>query len=532
MRTLEEYIGAKNSDPQNPIHDEFRLWITSEPHPQFPIGLLQISIKMTDEPPSGIKAGLRKSYAWIDTDWLEAVNRDEWRPMVFALCFMHTIVQERRKFGALGFCIPYEFNQTDLEASALYMRNHMTEVELKKGQVSWIAITYMVCEVQYGGRITDDMDRRLFNTYGDTFLTPKILDPTFEFFPGYEVFKFPAIQAYRDAIEEIVDVDNPGVFGLHSNGDLTFRTKETREVLSTIMGIQPKDSGGSGDGGPTREEQVLATAANMLKEMPKAFNKVQVRKNLAKLNGGVNVQPKPLNVHLGQEVDRMQIIIGITRRTLTSLELAIAGTVIMTADLQEALDCLFDARVPSSFTKKSWISPSLGLWFGQLCNRTAELVNWLAEGRPKSFWLTGFFNAQGFLTAVQQEVTRRHNGWSLDDVLICSEMTAFEKEDVEKKERLEEGVYCWGLFLDGAAWDKKKNSLCDAPPKKLFCAIPCLFVTAIKRGEGKKQQEYMAPTYTIPRRTGLHYVFTANLRCDDPPTFWAMRGVAILCNRD
>merc|ERR1712070_821790 len=392
----------------------------------------------------------------------------------------------------------------------------------------------MVCEVQYGGRITDDMDRRLFNTYGDTFLTPKIFDPTFEFFPGYKVFKFPAIQAYRDEIENIVDVDNPGVFGLHSNGDLTFRTKETREVLSTVMSIQPKDSGGGGDGGPTREEQVLASAARMLKEMPPAFNKVQVRKDLQKLNGGANVQPKPLNVHLGQEVDRMQIIIGITRRTLTSLELAIAGTVIMTADLQEALDCLFDARVPSSFTKKSWISPSLGLWFGQLCNRTAELVNWLGNGRPKSFWLTGFFNAQGFLTAVQQEVTRRHNGWSLDDVQINTEVVGMEKEDAEKKEALEEGVYMWGLFLEAAAWDKKGSKLCDAPPKKLYCPIPLMFVTAVDKKEAARygHNQYICPTYTIPSKTGLNFVFEANIRTEDPPQKWIMRGTALMCSKD
>jgi dynein heavy chain len=531
MRTLEEYISAKNSDPNNPIDPAFRLWVTSEPHPQFPIGLLQISIKMTDEPPSGIKAGLRKSYNWIDTDWLEAVNRDEWRPMIFALCFMHTIVQERRKFGPLGFCIPYEFNQSDLEASAIYMRNHMTEVEFKKGQVSWIAVSYMVCEVQYGGRITDDIDRRLFNTYGTAFLNAKIFDPAFQFFPGYKVLKFPAIGQYREAIEEWPDVDNPGVFGLHSNGDLTYRTKETGEMLTTIMDIQPKDAGG-GDGGPTREEQVLAQADSMLNAMPKTFDMVQVKKDIQKLNGGANAQPKPLNVHLGQEVDRMQIIIGITRRTLQNLKLAIAGTVIMTSDLSDALDSIFTARVPALWTKKSWISPTLGVWFSNLCNRTAELVNWLGNGRPKSFWLTGFFNAQGFLTAVQQEVTRRHNGWSLDDVLPYSEMTAFEKEDIEKKERIEEGVYIWGLFLDGAAWDKKKNSLADAPPKKLFVATPCLFFTACKRGEQKKQQEYMAPCYTIPRRTGLHYVFTANLKCDDPPSFWTLRGVALLCSKD
>lgn len=531
MRTLEEYIMTKNADTQNPIEPNFRLWITSEPHPVFPIGLLQISIKMTDEPPSGIKAGLRKSYNWIDTDWLEAVNRDEWRPMLFALCFMHTIVQERRKFGSLGFCIPYEFNQCDLEASAIYMRNHMTEVELKKGQVSWIAVSYMVCEVQYGGRITDDMDRRLFNTYGDAFLTPKIFDPAFEFFPGYKVLKFPAIEQYRAAIEEGLDVDNPGVFGLHSNGDLTYRTKETREMLSCIMDIQPKDAGG-GDGGPTKEEQVLAAADNMLNTMPKSFNFVQVRKDLAKLNGGANASPKPLNVHLGQEVDRMEIIISLTRKTLQNLKLAIAGTVIMTADLADALDCIYTARVPAAWLKKSWISPSMGIWFGSLCNRAGELNSWLTNGRPKSFWLTGFFNAQGFLTAVQQEVTRRHSGWSLDDVIPYSEMTPFEKEDIEKKDRIEEGVYIWGLFLDGAAWDKKKNSLCDAPPKKLFVATPVLFFTAVKRGEQKKQQENMTPCYTIPKRTGLHYVFTANLRCEDPPSFWILRGVALLCSRD
>merc|ERR1719238_1472733 len=131
----------------------------------------------------------------VTQDFLEKVEPyEKWRNVVFAMCFMHTIVQERRKFGPLGFCIPYEFNQADLEASAKYMRNHMTEVELKKGHVSWIAVSYMVCEVQYGGKITDDMDRRMFNTYGDTFLTAKIFDPTFEFFAGYKVFKFPAIQ--------------------------------------------------------------------------------------------------------------------------------------------------------------------------------------------------------------------------------------------------------------------------------------------------------------------------------------------------
>jgi len=240
-----------------------------------------------------------------------------------------------------------------------------------------------------------------------------------------------------------------------------------------------------------------------------------------------------LNIHLKQEIDRMQIIIKLTKNTCEQLKLAIAGTVIMTADLQDALNCIFDARVPPLWTKKSWLSPTLGVWFGEgLCNRTQELIQWVSGGRPKAYWLTGFFNPQGFLTAVQQEVTRRHNGWALDGVQLNTEVTNLEKEDADKKDALEEGVYVWGLFLEAAAWDVKGGKLTDAPPKKLFCRIPCMFVTAIDKKEAARytNNQYLCPCYTIPKRTGLHFVFTANIKTEDPAQKWVLRGTALMCS--
>ena len=165
----------------------FRLWISAEPHPKFPIGLLQMSIKITNEAPAGVRAGLKGSYNWINQDMLDVVSQPQWRVMLYALCFMHTIVQERRKFGPLGFNVPYEFNQSDLSACVQFMQNHLNDMETKKRPVDWIVINYMVCDVQYGGRITDDWDRRLFNTYGKAWLTQQCLDPTFEFHEGYIV---------------------------------------------------------------------------------------------------------------------------------------------------------------------------------------------------------------------------------------------------------------------------------------------------------------------------------------------------------
>ena len=141
------------------IHEEFRVFITCEPHKRFPIGLLQMSIKITNEAPAGIKAGLKRSYHWVSQDMLDAISRSEWRQILYVMCFCHSIVQERRKFGPIGWAIPYEYNQGDLTACTNFLQNHMGQMEAKASRggslpLQWVCIKYMIAEVQYGGRIT------------------------------------------------------------------------------------------------------------------------------------------------------------------------------------------------------------------------------------------------------------------------------------------------------------------------------------------------------------------------------------------
>lgn len=98
------------------IHPRFRLFLSSSPHPKFPISILQSSIKMTTEPPRGIKANLKRLYNLITEDKFKACRaRDKYKKLLFALTFFHAVLIERRKFEQLGWNIIYSFNDSDFD---------------------------------------------------------------------------------------------------------------------------------------------------------------------------------------------------------------------------------------------------------------------------------------------------------------------------------------------------------------------------------------------------------------------------------
>jgi dynein heavy chain len=109
---------------------------------------------------------------------------------------------------------------------------------------------------------------------------------------------------------------------------------------------------------------------------------------------------------------------------------AIEGTIIMTPDLVDAIDSVYDFRVPKNWVydptgaEIAWLMPTLGAWMKGLLDRHFQLFNWISKERPQSFWLTGFFNPQGFLTSMKQEVTRQRKAqqWSLDEVEYATEV--------------------------------------------------------------------------------------------------------------
>uniref|UniRef100_A0A8C6ZRG5 Dynein heavy chain 5, axonemal n=1 Tax=Nothoprocta perdicaria TaxID=30464 RepID=A0A8C6ZRG5_NOTPE len=423
------------------VHEGFRLWMTTEIHKQFPITLLQMSIKFTNEPPQGLRAGLKRTY-----DLLDVSNMVQWKPMLYAVAFLHSTVQERRKFGSLGWNIPYEFNQADFNATVQFIQNHLDGI-------SWSTVRYMIGEIQYGGRVTDDYDKRLMNTFVKLWFSENMFSQEFCFYKGYSIPKCAIVDQYLQYIQSLPAYDTPEVFGLHPNADITYQSTLSKNVLDIVLSIQPKDS--SGGGGETREAVVARLADDMLEKLPADYVPFE------------SMGPfQPMNIFLRQEIDQMQRVITLVRSTLTDLKLAIDGTIIMNENLRDALDCMYDGRIPASWKKVG-------------------------------------------------EITRANKGWALDSVALCNEVTKWMKEDVTKPPV--EGVYVYGLYLEGAGWDRRNMRLVESKPKVLFEMMPVIRIYAENNSK------------CLTRRECSFHRINATF-CSTPPEHWILRGVALLCD--
>lgn len=100
------------------MHPDFRLWLSSSPHPDFPISILQAGIKMTTEPPKGIKANLKRLYHIVTEQQFNACEaKEKYKKLLFSLCYFHAVLLERKKFQQLGWNVVYSFNDSDFEVN-------------------------------------------------------------------------------------------------------------------------------------------------------------------------------------------------------------------------------------------------------------------------------------------------------------------------------------------------------------------------------------------------------------------------------
>ncbi|KAG6975592.1 hypothetical protein JG688_00002237 [Phytophthora aleatoria] len=513
-------------------HPDFRLWCTTYPSDVFPAAVLQNGVKMTNEPPQGLRANLMGSYMSDpigEKGFLESVVKGtEFRVLLYSLCFFHALVRERRQFGPLGWNIQYEFNESDLSISIRQLAMFVDE----NAQLPLRALNYCTGECNYGGRVTDDKDRRTLMSVLGKFYCVDVFKEGYAF-DEQGVYTMPPdgdYDSYLKFIEGLPLVAPPGVFGLRDNATITKDQNATAKLCRDVLLTQSSGGGSEGSSGSSQEELVEVVANDILSRLPPNFDM-----EVAQIRYPVRWD-ESMNTVLCQELVRFNNLMSTIRSSLESLQKALKGLVVMSAELENVSKSLFYGKIPALWASKSYPSlKPLGSYVTDLLERIAFFNNWLLEKPPVVFWISGFFFTQAFLTGANQNYARKYT--------LPIDQLGFDHEPMPRNDYAQppkDGVYVRGLFLEGAKWDKTTHELGESDPKVLFSLAPVLLFRPVKKTEMSQHSSYSCPVYKTSERRGTlsttghstNFICFIRLPTSRPEAHWVARGVAMLSQLD
>ncbi|XP_076770738.1 dynein axonemal heavy chain 14 [Arvicanthis niloticus] len=462
------------SNPDTVLDPDFRLWLSSRAYEFFPITILQKSVKIAVEPPQGLKSNLLQMFGYSGSGDVteEVFNKPDcgpwWKKILFSLCLFSAVLNERKAYGTLGWNIPYRFSSSDLEVSIKVLGSVLSGLS----EIPWKEINYLISEVTYGGRVTDEWDKRCLKALFYKFCNPEMLKATSSFSNNEMYQPVPSSASLKDCIniiQSFPDDDSPEILGIHPEATYTCSEIKTQKYTETLILMEPKDASGYLMINPeqSNDDLVMEVLSDIMMQLPLAvenedvsgsesqstFKFIMASPIWERLNK--NIQGYDPLVHsvlipfLKREIERFNKLLSVIHKSLKNLQLAIKGESILTPDLEETYESFLRARVPTLWQKYAYKScRPLSFWVSNLIQRVNFFNTWakvaytaihhrymllittwkqlgqkfkrstdsgskITDGFPARYWLSAFFSPQAFLTAVLQDYGRAQ-GISMD----------------------------------------------------------------------------------------------------------------------
>lgn len=461
--------------------------------------------------------------------------------------FFHATIQERKKFGPLGWNIKYEFNDPDRDCALSNLG-----IFLEEGELPWDALIFITGQITYGGRVTDGWDQRCLLTVLRRFFSPNTLNDDYVY-SASGIYYAPALeklQEYRDYIDELPVNDEPEIFDMHENANLAFQLGETHALIRTILEVQPRLS--SSGGGKTPDEIVFELAEQTMARLVDKLDSDEILPELLVLDS--KGRTSSMTTVLTQEVDRFNKLLAVIKESLKELQKAIKGLVVMSLELDLVYNSFINNQVPEMWANAAYPSlKPLASWIHDLVLRIDFIKNWMVHGPPKSFWLSGFFFPQGFLTGTLQTHARKYNQ-PIDQLSFkyknlpvyrdqdevsnaLAKLAHGETLEMDKAiESPEDGVLVHGLFIEAAKWDDDRMMLKDALKGEMASPLPILHMEPQMDYKPDKTW-YESPLYKTSERAGTlsttghstNFVVPVFLPTDQSQDYWISKGTALLC---
>jgi dynein heavy chain len=534
IKNIEKKLEGENKDPVN----TFRLWMTTQPTKEFPLGLLQNALKIVTEPPAGIRNNMSDVANRVTDDQLNLCAHPAYKPLTYVLMFLHAIILDRAKYGKIGWNVTYDFNFSDFLISFKLLNLYLSKaLENNDENIPWDSLKYLIGEAMYGGRVTDDFDRRTLTTYLDEYMGDFLFDKNHKFYFAvtqtgfkYELYPFSdKNDLEKEKIILLPNADSPIVFGLNANAEITYYTNDAKALWVNFLKME--SVGASSMTAQERDKLLKDLATDLLE---KTIFEEDPRK-LRETRQADRKEPlSPTEVVLYQEMDRFKVLSDKIQSSLKNLQRALDGKIGMNAELDDLAFSLQNSFLPATWAK---LAPptqkKLGSWINHYQMRRQQYVSWYQMGEPPVIWLSGLHIPESYLTALVQAACRR-NKWALDKSTLYSEVTKFTHTDQIMDKPLD-GCFVNGLYLEGVAWDIERNTVRSQNPKELIYNMPIVRIVPIEFNKLKLKDSIKIPVYFTQNRRnakGQGHVFDADLNTNEHPSHWILQGAAIVLNTD
>lgn len=517
-------------------HDDFRLWCTSYPTLAFPVAVLQKSMKITNEPPRGIKLNMMNSYTNVVTHNFPKNDDDVlrfWHRGRFVLIFFHAVILERREYGPIGWNIPYGFNESDLRISLQQLQQFLDSY----GDIPFEGHTYLTGECNYGGRVTDDRDRRLLLSLLNKFYNEESVKTDNVALSPCGTYRVPMNASATECLQYISTLpseNRPEVIGLHGNAGIMKNITDGGTILNGILLAQRAFISIESTSATANDESPILTLSNdILDKLPEKFILSEI--SLAYPTDYNN----SMNTVLQQDARRYNSLLDVITTSLHDVQRAIKGEIAMIPVIESVCEAMCIGRLPSQWANISYPSMKpLSSYVNDLIARLDFLRSWITSGEPKVYWLPGFYFTQSFLTAILQNYARRHRV-QIDLIELINSVTVYENSDEADEQN---GVLINGLYLEGAQWNRKGHHLDEPTARILFDSLPIIDMIVRQNNEENhlvdvEQTEYDAPLYQTTERRGTlsttghstNFIMFLQFASVQPISHWINRGTATFC---
>ncbi len=449
---------------------------------------------------------------------MKCTQHSKYKKFLFALSWLHSILLERRKFKTLGFNTPYDFNDSDFlichDLVIVLLDEYSNHTPFK-------ALQYLIGQANYGGRVTDEWDRKLLGVYVEKLFGEEVLEDEFLLsdLSEYYIPRDGNLASYKSYIDHLPNIDDPAAFGQHPNAEISSQIEEANNLLDALSELRSdRLLVGAND------DNIGQLIISHLSKIPNPFDKSQVESYIRRTS-----DPSAMKTFLLQEIQRYNCLLTLLKETRDDLHMAMEGLIVLSPQLESVLNNIVDFKVPPKWLQFYPSLKPLDSWINDLCARIRQLDQWINYDIPSVIWLSGLIYPSCFLTSVLQ-TTARKKGCAIDS--LSWEFCVMKKgEEVAAKPN--EGVYITGLYLEGAQWDSANGHLVESMPMTVQSEMPIIHFQPTEAKKRNKDEMYNCPVYTYPLRAGTaqrpSFVLAVDLnRGSKSANHWTKRGVAVL----